>query len=173
MFFKVICFQEVEATHYQSFYEPWLKSKGYDSVFKQRTGYKLDGCAIFIRNSKFEIIASDSVEYVVPGTFMDRDNIGRKTIEILIKNFFFDSKILFSGLIVILRPKCQQSDSMRLVVGTTHLLFNQKRGEIKLVQLAMMLAALEKVFFKNFIFQKLLFKISQKAGGRGGEERCE
>lgn len=68
--------------------------------------------------------------------------------------------MIFSGLIAVLRPNCRQSDSMRLVVATTHLLFNEKRGEIKLVQLAMMLAALEKVtglckLCKDYLLQRI------------------
>ena len=100
---------------------------GYLGVFKKRTGKKSDGCAVFFREDRFSCVGKREVEYRVPGHgLMDRDNI---------------------GLIVELEPKeCgKTSNKPTIIVANTHLLFNTKRGDIKLLQLAKLLSEIEEM----------------------------
>lgn len=50
---------------------------GYQSVYKKRTGGKPDGCATFFKTSKFRLLESRPVEYLVRGTLLNRDNVGK------------------------------------------------------------------------------------------------
>lgn len=48
----VLCLQEVQADHFSPYFEKDLGALGYSGVYKQRTGNKTDGCAIFYQQEK-------------------------------------------------------------------------------------------------------------------------
>ncbi len=102
---------------------------GYCGVYKQRTGGKLDGCATFFKESRFQLETSIPVDYLRPGVSqLDRDNI---------------------ALLVKLTPLKQKSGvpskKARLIIANTHLLFNPRRGDIKLAQMMLFLAEIDKL----------------------------
>lgn len=95
-------------------------------MFKKRTHDKEDGCAIYFRESAFEVKEFVSVEYYQPNvSVLDRDNIG-----------------------MILRLSPREFSNKQLVVANTHLLFNPRRQDIKLAQTQVMLAEIDRVAFK-------------------------
>ena len=126
----VLCLQEVQSDHFNSFFVPRLKHLGFTGIYKKRTGNKPDGCAIFYRTSKFNLIDTISVEYCKPDVkLLDRDNI---------------------GLVALLTPKVKSSgDVPFLCVATTHLLYNPGRHDIKLAQLQLLFAELDHIAFKS------------------------
>jgi len=119
----IVTFQEVQFSgpdHFSEQIRPWFTQLGYEDVSQCRTGDKQDGCAIFFRKDMFNLVSSRGVLYRhddVP--LLDKDNI---------------------GLICHLRTKT----GSRLVVATTHLLFNPKRHEIRLAQTALLLTELDR-----------------------------
>lgn len=131
----IICLQEVQTDHYNTFYVPKLAAMGFKGVYKKRTGNKCDGCAIFFRHSKFDLKESIAVEYSKPNVeLLDRDNI---------------------GLIVLLTPRVLQPKQFFnenlpfIVVATTHLLYNPRRHDIKLAQLQLLFAELDRIAFDS------------------------
>lgn len=128
---SILCLQEVQQTHYEDFFVPELKILGYEGLYKKRTGSKNDGCAIFFKKEIFFLESYQTVEFYRENVrILDRDNI---------------------GLIAILRPQVTQSQNdMKLIVATTHLLFNPRRGDIKLGQLRLLLAEVDKLAFRGF-----------------------
>lgn len=131
----ILCLQEVQTDHYDTFYVPKLTAMGFKGVYKKRTGNKRDGCAIFFRHSKFELKKSIPVEYCKPNVeLLDRDNI---------------------GLIALLTPRVLQpkqvfdEDLPFIVVATTHLLYNPRRHDIKLAQLQLLFAELDRIAFDS------------------------
>ena len=48
----ILCLQEVQHDHFESFFNESLKKEGYDGIYKKRTGDKKDGCAIFFKTLK-------------------------------------------------------------------------------------------------------------------------
>lgn len=131
----ILCLQEIQSNHYDSFYVPKLTLMGFKGVFKKRTGDKPDGCAIFFRDSKFELKESISVEYCKPNVeLLDRDNI---------------------GLVALLTPRILHSknsvneDLPFIVIATTHLLYNPRRHDIKLAQLQLLFAELDLIAFNS------------------------
>lgn len=121
----IFCLQEVQEEHLLESIAPQLERAGYQYVYKGKTGGKIEGCAVFWRKEIFNILQWSSVEMRVPGCrILNRDNI---------------------GLVTLLSPR--DKPQAKLVVATTHLLFNPKRGEVKLAQLRYLLAEVEKVAF--------------------------
>lgn len=96
---------------------------GYQCEYKKRTGSKPDGCAIVFKSSRLSLLSSNPVEFLRPGdALLDRDNV---------------------GLVVLLQPTDGPSSLNRtssICVANTHLLYNPRRGDIKLAQLAILLA---------------------------------
>lgn len=102
-------------------------------MYNQRTGGKPDGCATFYRCSKFTLVNKKLVKYyTINVPVLDKDNV---------------------GIVVLLKPNIpeevhtQRSESDKeprlLCVANTHLLFNKKRGDIKLAQLAYLFAEVD------------------------------
>ncbi|NXX75774.1 ANGE2 protein, partial [Urocolius indicus] len=121
----VLCLQEVQEDHYRKEIKSSLESLGYHCEYKMRTGRKPDGCAICFKTSKFSLISSNPVEFFrrdIP--LLDRDNV---------------------GLVLLLQPRFHCKTNAAICVANTHLLYNPRRGDIKLTQLAMLLAEIANV----------------------------
>lgn len=101
---------------------------GYQCEYKKRTGSKPDGCAIVFKSSRLSLLSSNPVEFLRPGdALLDRDNV---------------------GLVLLLQPNevaCSVSRSSSICVANTHLLYNPRRGDIKLAQLAILLAEISRL----------------------------
>ncbi|KAK8923503.1 hypothetical protein KSP39_PZI019589 [Platanthera zijinensis] len=108
----VVCLQEVDR-----FYdlERNLKKDGYAGRYKPRTGHAKDGCAIFWKNKRFHLLEEQAIEFSALGL---RENVAQL--------FVFETDR-------------QRSDSRRVIVGNIHVLFNPKRGDIKLGQVRILL----------------------------------
>lgn len=62
---QILCMQEVEEGKLGQLCSG-LGQFEYDYIFKKRTGYKSDGCAIFYDTSLFDLVEEHSVEYYQP-----------------------------------------------------------------------------------------------------------
>lgn len=126
----ILCLQELQQDHYELDFKPELEKMGYGCLYKQRTGDKRDGCGIFFRKSVFELDRFEPIEYSRSDvTVLDRDNV---------------------ALIAMLKPvagAAKFGKDFRLCVSTTHLLFNPRRGDIKLAQLCLLLAEIDRLAF--------------------------
>ncbi|KAK9805158.1 hypothetical protein WJX72_002651 [[Myrmecia] bisecta] len=115
----LLCLQEVD--HPEDFAQA-LEGLGYEWRYAQRTGGRQDGCATFWRSSKFSLIGEEVIHM---SSLNLRDNVAQ---------------------LVLLRPvDCGEpgrgknspsaSEGVAFLVANTHVLFNPKRGDIKLAQL--------------------------------------
>ncbi|XP_051252134.1 protein angel homolog 1 isoform X1 [Dicentrarchus labrax] len=126
----ILCLQEVQENHYHEQLFPFLSQMGYTCVYKRRTGTKTDGCATCYRSSCFSEISVTTLEFFRPETeLLDRHNV---------------------GIVVLLQPVVTRGSEVKakgppLCVANTHLLFNPRRGDVKLAQLAIMLAEIDSV----------------------------
>uniref|UniRef100_A0A8C1U8G2 Angel homolog 2 (Drosophila) n=1 Tax=Cyprinus carpio TaxID=7962 RepID=A0A8C1U8G2_CYPCA len=121
----IMCLQEVQEDHYKQQIKPSLESLGYHCEYKRRTGLKPDGCAVVFKRERFSLVSCHPIEYFQRGIpLLDRDNV---------------------GLIVLLRPIDPRCSLTNICVANTHLLYNPRRGDIKLAQLAMLLAEISRV----------------------------
>ncbi|KAK2855902.1 hypothetical protein Q5P01_004637 [Channa striata] len=118
----ILCLQEVQEDHYENQIKPALQALGYQCEYKKRTGSKPDGCAIFFKSSRLSLFSSNPIEFFRSGdVVLDRDNV---------------------GLVVLLKPNSGgwSDPSTFICVANTHLLYNPRRGDVKLAQLAILLA---------------------------------
>ena len=126
----VICLQEVQfrnPNHAEELIIPFLSSHGYQYVMKTKTGDKVDGCLTAFKKDKFQLEESSDVEYKVDRvSVLDRDNV---------------------GLILKLSPRTSSPDHppSSVIVANTHLLYNPKRGDIRLCQTALLLAEIDRL----------------------------
>ena len=105
-----------------------LNSYGYEFAFKPRTGRHSEGCALAWKNDRYELIDLLSI-----GFNMNKD--GNNISEI----YGRDNIALISILKVLEIP------NTIILFATTHLLFNVKRGDIKLGQTYQLVNALEEL----------------------------
>ncbi|XP_056867973.1 protein angel homolog 1 isoform X2 [Takifugu flavidus] len=125
----ILCLQEVQENHFYEHLHPVLSLWGYNCVYKRRTGTKTDGCATCYHISCFSEVAVSSLEFYRPETkLLDRHNV---------------------AIVLLLRPVVGGSNAKALgpllCVVNTHLLFNPRRGDVKLAQLAILLAEMDGV----------------------------
>ncbi|NXL93498.1 ANGE1 protein, partial [Alectura lathami] len=125
----VLCLQEVQENHYWEQLEPTFKKMGFACFYKRRTGRKTDGCAVCYKHSRFQLISVSPIEYFRPGLdILNRDNV---------------------GLVLLLQPLLPEGLDLKAVsplcVANTHVLFNPRRGDIKLAQMALLLAEIDKI----------------------------
>ncbi|XP_077991188.1 protein angel homolog 2-like [Glandiceps talaboti] len=124
----VLCLQEVQEDHFNNFFQPQLALLGYDGVYKRRTGNKHDGCATFHRRSKFDLVSHKLVEYYKKDAYpLDRDNV---------------------AVVVLLKPVKSKFSRQRVCIANTHLLFNPRRGDVKLAQLGILFSEIDKLAAK-------------------------
>uniref|UniRef100_J3MD37 Endonuclease/exonuclease/phosphatase domain-containing protein n=1 Tax=Oryza brachyantha TaxID=4533 RepID=J3MD37_ORYBR len=88
-----------------------MKNRGYESSFKGRTGDAKDGCATFWKSKGLRLLEEDSIDF---SEYNLRNNVAQI--------FVFEL-----------------NGAQKLVVGNIHVLFNPKRGDVKLGQIRMLL----------------------------------
>ena len=90
-------------------------------------GDKPDGCATFFKQKKFSLHKCHTIDFSRPNvTLMDRNNVA-----------------LITFLVVRDHNRVQAKNKSTLCVANTHLLFNMRRGDIKLTQIAHLFAELD------------------------------
>uniref|UniRef100_A0A914QRA0 Endonuclease/exonuclease/phosphatase domain-containing protein n=1 Tax=Panagrolaimus davidi TaxID=227884 RepID=A0A914QRA0_9BILA len=133
----IYCLQEVEKDKVANFYEPLMVGhKGWKSAYAWRAencngedncsnNKQHDGCAVFWNPVMFDLIEEFVVylNHSVPN--LDRPNVAQ-----------------------ILRLH-HKTTKIEIIVVNTHILFNPKRGDIKLYQLAVIFANVKRIRTKN------------------------
>ena len=116
----VLAMQEVE--HFARDMEPRLSELGFSGVYKQRTGDdQTDGVALVWRNER---LAAEQIEYVEYASALTAGVKDPRSLEMLKKHNV--------AIIALLRDL---ESGKLLVVATTHILWNPRRGWVKLQQL--------------------------------------
>eukprot|EP01117_Protostelium_nocturnum_P003877 TRINITY_DN15139_c0_g1_i1.p1 TRINITY_DN15139_c0_g1~~TRINITY_DN15139_c0_g1_i1.p1 ORF type:complete len:548 (+),score=144.52 TRINITY_DN15139_c0_g1_i1:137-1645(+) len=122
----IVCVQELDTGDLD-----WMKKRmeafGYLGLYKKRFGNKPDGCATFWKKSKFSLVSHKYLDYYNAHgwTWLDRDNI---------------------ALMVLLNPN---GTNEYLCSTNTHILFNKKRGDIKLGQLSVLINEMNNFKIEN------------------------
>ncbi|XP_021746333.1 carbon catabolite repressor protein 4 homolog 6-like [Chenopodium quinoa] len=115
----IMCFQEVDKFHDL---EEDLGRRGYSGIWKMRTGDPLDGCAIFWRTTRFRLMYEECIEYNKHGM---RDNVA----QICVLESLSPSQ---NG--TQMASSTSSESPNRVVICNIHVLYNPRRGEIKLGQ---------------------------------------
>uniref|UniRef100_A0A8D9BSX8 Protein angel homolog 2 n=2 Tax=Cacopsylla melanoneura TaxID=428564 RepID=A0A8D9BSX8_9HEMI len=118
-----LCLQEVEEEILADL-AMYLSTYGYKYVYKKRTSFNVDGCALFYLEKKFNLHSYSCLEFFKPDVQqLDRHNIA-----------------------IVATFSLANSDR-QVVVATTHILFNQKRQDIKLMQIQMLFTEVDRQAF--------------------------
>ncbi|XP_017546316.1 protein angel homolog 1 isoform X1 [Pygocentrus nattereri] len=124
----IVCLQEVQENHFLEQMHPALIEMGYICIYKQRTGTKTDGCAVCYHGDRFIQLSVSLLEFRRHDCeLLDRDNV---------------------GIVLLLQPISEHGEGLQfspICVANTHLLFNPRRGDVKLAQLAIVLAEIDSV----------------------------
>ncbi|KAI3972207.1 hypothetical protein MKX01_011759 [Papaver californicum] len=121
----IMCLQEVD--RFQDL-ENELKVHGYEGIWKMRTGQAIHGCAIFWRTTRFKLRHEESIEFRNLGL---RENAAQVCV--------LESRNQNSTNKVSADSPTSTSDANLVVICNIHVLFNPKRGEIKLGQVRVLL----------------------------------
>ncbi|XP_028844782.1 protein angel homolog 1 isoform X2 [Denticeps clupeoides] len=124
----ILCLQEVQEDHYTEQLWPVLSDIGYTCIYKCRTGMKTDGCLVCYRGDRFSQLSVSLLELRrVDCELLNRDNV---------------------AIVLLLRPSVPrrggEEAAAPICVANTHLLFNPRRGDVKLAQLALVLAEVDR-----------------------------
>ncbi|XP_012093001.1 carbon catabolite repressor protein 4 homolog 5 isoform X2 [Jatropha curcas] len=128
----ILCFQEVDRFNDL---DCLLQNDGFRGLYKARTGEAYDGCAIFWRDTLFTLLHEENIEFQ---NFGLRDNVAQLCVLKMNENQS-ESDLCMQSL------KAKSTPARRLVVGNVHVLFNPKRGDIKLGQVRLFLERAHKL----------------------------
>nr|GME03709.1 carbon catabolite repressor protein 4 homolog 6-like isoform X1 [Ipomoea batatas] len=120
----ILCLQEVD--RFKDL-EAELQLRGYSGIWKMRTGVAVDGCAIFWRGSRFKLLHEDSIEFKNHGL---RDNVAQICVFEFLDQRNGDASAASST---------SSSNTNKVVICNIHVLFNPRRGEMKLGQIRLLL----------------------------------
>ncbi|KYN30433.1 Protein angel like protein 1 [Trachymyrmex septentrionalis] len=121
---NIICLQEMQEDHLLDFVAPF-KQHGYEYLYKKRTNNKKDGLLLLYRSNEFILLDYAKVELYQPGIeILNRDNVG-----------------------IIAKLALKDNPEAQIVVATTHLLYNPKRNDVRLAQIQLLLAEIERIAF--------------------------
>ncbi|XP_073150848.1 carbon catabolite repressor protein 4 homolog 5 [Henckelia pumila] len=121
---SILCFQEVD--HFNDLNDLFAKN-GFKGVHKARTGEACDGCAIFWKTEQFTLLHEESIDFQRFGL---RNNVAQLCVLKM-------NQTGPSGDDITESPNDTSSPS--LVIGNIHVLYNPKRGDIKLGQMRIFL----------------------------------
>lgn len=124
----IMCLQEVDRFNDL---EEELAIRGYAGIWKMRTGNAVDGCAIFWRTNRFQLRHKEHIEFNKLGL---RDNVAQICV--------LESRKQNPAE----KPSTPSDDSYgqsrgvnRIVICNIHVLYNPRRGEMKLGQVRQLL----------------------------------
>ncbi|ESQ27783.1 hypothetical protein EUTSA_v10018567mg [Eutrema salsugineum] len=123
---SILCLQEVDRFDEL---DGLLKNRGFQGVHKIRTGEASDGCSIFWKEKLFKLLHHEEIEF-------DRFGLRNNVAQLCVLEMNCEdpkSKLCTQS------SKQTSTSSRRLVVGNIHVLFNPKRGDIKLGQVRLFL----------------------------------
>ncbi|KAG6739323.1 hypothetical protein POTOM_056916 [Populus tomentosa] len=138
--------------------EEVLKVRGYSGIWKMRTGNAIDGCAVFWRTSSYEMLTSQHQETVLQDfTVMKFQSLGspvlsrfrlvhEESIEFN-KHGLRDNVAQICVLELIKQDNTADTSTLptsstssnKVLICNIHVLYNPKRGDIKLGQVRMLL----------------------------------
>jgi CCR4-NOT transcription complex subunit 6 len=135
----VVCLQEVQASHWETFFLPRMQQGGYEGFYLRKTKKadgddqgKMDGCATFYRRSRFRVVERYDIEYdefarVDSSSQPNQDRVSKGNV----------AQVL--TLEDLLRTRRDH-----VCVVNTHLFWDPARADVKLWQVHALLKALER-----------------------------
>ncbi|KQK08678.1 hypothetical protein BRADI_2g43210v3 [Brachypodium distachyon] len=124
----ILCLQEVDKF---TDLEQEMATNGFSGIWKMRTGNAVDGCAIFWRTARFQLRYKEDIEFNKLGL---RDNVA----QLCVLEFLVQGNVQTGSIHLSTRPSHPQQ-AKQVVICNIHVLYNPKRGDIKLGQVRTLL----------------------------------
>ncbi|XP_031740193.1 carbon catabolite repressor protein 4 homolog 1 isoform X2 [Cucumis sativus] len=150
----IVCLQEVQSNHFESFFAPELDKHGYQALYKRKTNevyngntQTIDGCATFFRRDRFAHVKKYEVEFNKAAQSLTDAQIPTAQKKSTLTRLAKDNV----ALIVVLEAKFgnQGADNLGkrqlLCVANTHVNDHQDLKDVKLWQVSTLLKGLEKI----------------------------
>lgn len=121
----IICLQEVEKEHFETWFKPKLSLFGYDAIFTKRHDTLDDGCATFYKMDAFQLITSCSISYYnqVNVASLNKNNV---------------------GLIIVLQPLKQPlTNTSPICITNTYFASHKFSNQARILQSAMLFAEID------------------------------
>ncbi|XP_037051406.1 protein angel homolog 2 [Bradysia coprophila] len=124
----ILCLQEMQESHVMDFKLKCFSIDLQELIFKKRTQDDLtDGCAIFFNSDLLELVSEEKVEYFQPNVHvLNRPNVA-----------------------IVAKFRLRTSPYSELVVATTHLLYNPRRQDVRLAQVQVLLAEIDRIAYQG------------------------
>lgn len=124
IYLQIICLQEVQKDHLNELLVSF-ETNGFSWLYKKRTHGKIDGLLLLYKKDLFNLLDSSKIEFYQSGIgLLDRDNVG------LVAKF-----------------SLKQNPETKFIISTTHLLYNPRRSDIRLAQIQLLLAEIERLAY--------------------------
>ena len=140
----IMCLQEVQADHFENFFEPELAKFNYTGVYKCKTREfmgqygKMDGCAIFYRRDKFVVVPNGSNEVEFNSVARQRHSNDKRLLNRLLKDNV--AQLLFLEM-----SAPHPASRRQLVVANTHINAAPDFADVKLWQTQVLLQEAERL----------------------------
>mmetsp|Transcript_24405 Transcript_24405/g.61203 ORF Transcript_24405/g.61203 Transcript_24405/m.61203 type:complete len:695 (-) Transcript_24405:149-2233(-) len=155
----ICCLQEVEARRFVEYFEPEMKALGYSGLFRPKSRartiqdwQKVDGCVIFFKTSKFELIEEFAIEFQSLA-LARHDKIGSSK---QVENSGFERLITKDNVAIacVLQFKPTNDDlndderaklPEKLLVANTHIHWDPSLCDVKLMQTQLLMEELMRI----------------------------
>lgn len=141
----ILCLQEVQYTHLNDIVEALRPLNFAEPLYKRRNGPQVDGCAIFYNKTMFKLLDRHYVEYYQPN--VEVNNVIFRPKFVIIGVFSFFQILDRYNVAVIVKLALASKPDCEFVVSTTHLLYNPRRDDIRLAQVQVLLAELDRLSY--------------------------
>ncbi|KAB2617148.1 carbon catabolite repressor protein 4 1-like [Pyrus ussuriensis x Pyrus communis] len=147
----ILCLQEVQKDHFENFLKPELAKYGYSVIYKKKkfetysfkSHHTTDGCATFYHCQRFKEIATYELEFNNSAKPLVDSLVGKQKSEA--RRLLKDNVALVVILEMVENEDSSDGNRPRICVSNTHLHANVKNPDIKLLQVATLIHALEKI----------------------------
>ncbi|CCA71794.1 related to CCR4-component of the major cytoplasmic deadenylase (C-terminal fragment) [Serendipita indica DSM 11827] len=140
----IVCLQEVDQEQFQTFFQPTLLERGYESCYspksraKTMTGAKqkeVDGSATFFKADKFKLVENVVIEF--------RANALQRTD--LAKTDDIFNRVAQRDDIALTCLLEERQTGIRLIVANAHIFWDPEYRDVKLVQVSLLVHELEAI----------------------------
>jgi CCR4-NOT transcription complex subunit 6 len=152
----ILCMQEVQADHFESFLYPQLSQLGYEGLYKKKTREafgpkgRIDGCAMFYKRNKFQLRVNNVIEFNEAALKMANEDRFVNPIPMEGTNENSIQRLLRDNVaqICVLEMMGQYNVPIQICVSNVHVFWDPKFADVKLWQAHILVKELQ-----NFIAQ--------------------
>ncbi|WWC91929.1 uncharacterized protein L201_006881 [Kwoniella dendrophila CBS 6074] len=151
----IVCLQEIDCEQFAEFFLPELKRHGYEGQHYPRSRARtmssdeqkaVDGCATFWKSDRFQLIEAQVVEF---------NQLAISKTDMRTEDMF--NRVMSRDNIAVVAALEFKASGARLLVANSHIYWDHRYRDVKLVQIGMLMEELEKIV-ENF--SKLPAKLS-------------